>query len=59
MTKLKVCTPDEINNELIEEFGYGCVPSKKDIRDYKLNRKVCHAVNLPESFEVEHSKIKD
>lgn len=37
----------------------GCIPSKKDIRDYKLNKKVCHVVNLPEEFEVEHSAIKN
>ena len=37
----------------------GCIPSKKDIRDYKLNKKVCHAALLPEEFEVEHSAIKN
>ena len=37
----------------------GCIPSKKDIRDYKLNKKVCKAENLPEEFSVKHSKIKN
>ena len=52
----------DIINEQIqdEEFhGFGCVPSKKDIRDYKLNKKVCHAANLPDEFVVEHSAIKN
>ena len=52
MTKKKV---DE--EEVVRVMG--CIPSKKDIRDYKLNKKVCHAVNLPEKFEVEHSAIKN
>lgn len=39
-------------------YGKGYIPSKKDIRDYRLN-KVYHAVPLPDSFEVEHSRIKN
>lgn len=39
--------------------GFGCVPSKKDLRDYLLNKKVCQSTNLPESFKVEHSSIKN
>lgn len=42
-----------------EQYGEGYVPSKKDIRDYKLNKKVCSAMNLPEYFEVQHSPIKN
>lgn len=42
-----------------EDFGEGYVPSKKDIRDYRINKKVCSAVNLPNYFEVPHSKIKN
>ena len=45
--------------DIVVDFGKGCVPSKKDIRDYRLNKKVCHASNLPEMFSVEHSKIKN
>ena len=40
------------------EYGTGYIPSKKDIRDYRLNN-VYHAFPLPISFEVEHSKIKN
>ena len=43
----------------MNNFATGCVPSKKDLRDYRLNKKVCHSSNLPESFEVGHSKIKN
>lgn len=42
-----------------EQFAMGYIPSKKDLRDYKLNKKVCCATNLPETFEVQHSKIKN
>ena len=41
------------------QFGTGCIPSKKDIRDYRLNKKVCKATNLPIEFSVEHSPIKN
>jgi len=34
--------------QIVEQFAMGCIPSKKDIRDYKLNKKVCHVANLPE-----------
>jgi len=53
---------EELNiqfEEMEEDFSTGYVPSKKDLRDYKLNKKVCQTVNLPEAFEVEHSKIKN
>lgn len=40
------------------EYGTGYIPSKKDIRDYRLNN-VYHAFPLPTSFEVKHSKIKN
>jgi C1A family cysteine protease len=42
-----------------QEHSMGYVPSKKDLRDYKLNKKVCHAQILPEEFIVEHSSIKN
>lgn len=40
------------------ERKYGYIESPKDLRDYRLN-KVYGNIQLPESFEVKHSKIKD
>ena len=45
-------------NEPGLEHGLGYVESKKDLRDYRLNRKICKSIALPETFEVKHSKIK-
>ena len=42
-----------------QQHGTGYVESKKDIRDYKLNKKICYVANLPEHFEVPHSHIKN
>jgi len=46
---------EEILGQKIDGHGLGYVLSKRDIRDYKLNKKVCGSVSLPESFEVPHS----
>ena len=45
--------------QIVEQFAMGCIPSKKDIRDYRLNKKVCHVAFLPNEFKVEHSSIKN
>ena len=39
--------------------GMGYVESKKDLRDYKLNKKVCTGISLPDEFQVQHSFIKN
>lgn len=36
----------------------GCVPSKRDLRDYKLNRKVCNAIILPDEFELTRPQVR-
>ena len=48
-----------MENKNDQFFGMGCIPSKRDLRDYKLNKKVCHVMNLPLFFSVEHSDIKN
>lgn len=42
----------------IKDFGTGCIESTFDARDYVLN-EVALAIQLPDSFEVLHSKIKN
>lgn len=32
------------------EYGTGCLPGKKDIRDYRIKRKVCLAQEFPDEF---------
>lgn len=41
------------------EFAFGCLEPKKDFRDYRLNGKVAMSLQLPDSFEVQHSPIKN
>ena len=41
------------------EHGPGYVPSSKDLRDYRVNRKVAMAIALPDRFEVPHGTIKN
>lgn len=43
----------------IDDFASGCLESKHDFRDYVIDKKVAMAVRLPETFEVEHSPIKN
>ena len=38
--------------------GTGYIPSPKDLRNYRIN-KVCMASELPNKYEVSHSRIKD
>lgn len=42
-----------------EQHAFGCIPSKKDLRDYRLDKKVAYATQLPKEFEVPHSPIKN
>lgn len=42
----------------VSRFGTGCIESSFDARDYVLNN-VAFSVELPESFDVLHSEIKD
>ena len=42
----------------MENKGYGYIPSPKDIRNYKIS-KTKKEIDLPDSFQVEHSHIKD
>lgn len=42
----------------VSNFGTGCIESKFDARDYVLD-DVAFSVELPESFDVLHSEIKD
>ncbi len=48
---------NNVKEQEVHSFGY--VPSKRDIRDYKLNKKVCYGSELLEEFQVEHSRIKN
>lgn len=38
---------------------YGFIPSKRDIRDYKLNKKIHKVINVPASFNVKTTRIKN
>lgn len=38
---------------------YGLIPSKRDIRDYRLNKKIHKVVDLPETFSVGTTYIKN
>lgn len=42
----------------IDEHAAGCIQSKKDLRDYRLNKNIAMG-DLPEEFSVEHSPIKN
>lgn len=44
--------------EELEKYGYGCIKSPSDLRNYRLS-KVAKAGNLPDEFEVSHSNIKN
>lgn len=46
-------------SENFNNYAFGCIPSKKDLRDYRINKKVAYAVSLPKKFEVAHSPIKN
>lgn len=49
-----------MNNQMkLGPYTLGCIESTKDLRDYNLNSKVSMMVKLPETFEVEHSPIKN
>lgn len=41
----------------MEEYGLGCLPDKKDIRDYKINKKIAMAVDYPKQFECNRSPL--
>ena len=43
----------------MEIKGTGAIKSPFDLRNYKLSKKVCSNIQLPENFELEHSHIKD
>ncbi len=45
-------------SSFLNENQFGCIPSTKDLRDYKLP-KVAMALQLPEAFVVKHSPIKN
>ena len=38
--------------------GTGYIPSKKDLRNYRIN-KACRTQELPKEYKVEHARIKD
>ena len=38
---------------------YGVIPSKRDIRDYRLNKKIAQVIDLPDSFGVGVTRIKN
>lgn len=38
---------------------YGVIPSKRDIRDYRLNKKIAKIIELPDSFGVGVTRIKN
>ena len=38
--------------------AFGALPSPKDLRDYQISKAAC-AVDLPESFDIKHSHIKN
>ena len=42
-----------------EQHAFGCIPSKKDFRDYRIDKEVAYSVSLPDEFEVPHSPIKN
>lgn len=43
-----------------QKGGLGCLPAKKDIRDFRLNKKIALSCQYPTHFECEHrSKIKN
>ena len=46
-------------NTEYNNHAFGCIPSKKDLRDYRLDKKVAYSVLLPTEFEVPHSPIKN
>jgi len=41
------------------EFGFGCLPGKIDLRDYKIKREVAMAYNYPETFSLDHPPVKN
>lgn len=41
----------------MEEYGLGCLPEKKDVRDYKLRRKVAMAAVYPEEYEAKRGPL--
>ena len=43
----------------IIEHGFGAIPSKKDIRDYKLNTQVLSATKVPDKLLLKHVPIKN
>lgn len=48
-----------VNPKNIKDYpSFGALPSPKDLRDYKLS-KIASVIELPESFEVPHSSIKN
>lgn len=47
------------NDEYFSGHAFGCIPSTKDLRDYRLDKKIAYAVELPEEFQVNHSPIKN
>lgn len=40
-------------------YAFGCVPSVKDLRDYKINPDIAFAVQLPVEYKVPISEIKN
>lgn len=42
----------------MEEYGFGALPSPKDIRDYRLAAAALTTVKLPESYVLEPARIK-
>lgn len=42
----------------MEEYGFGALPSPKDIRDYRLAAAALTTVKLPESYMLEPARIK-
>lgn len=46
-------------NTEFNNHAFGCIPSKKDLRDYRVDKKIAYAVQLPKEFEVPHSPIKN
>ena len=48
-----------MNEFNVSGFATGCLKPTKDLRDYKLNRSVAFAFDLPDEFKVIHSDIKN
>lgn len=47
------------NEHNYETYAFGCIPSKKDLRDYRVDKQIAYSSELPKEYKVPHSPIKN